>query len=110
MRLPAYAQKMGVTDLLSQAIAPKRNIIHQLISNLDEEVLQFVDDDGVEYALSAWEDSVSFERNNRRQWVFIKKEDDFDISLEYSSLLNSTLHNNNVSELKDTIKELVEKF
>lgn len=108
--LEAHLTKCYAKDLLSQAIALKRNIIHQLISNLDEEVLQFVDDDGVEYALSAWEDSVTFERNNRRQWVFIKKEDDFDISLEYSSLLNSTLHNNNVSELKDTIKELVEKF
>ena len=91
-------------------IALKRHVIQQLISNLDEEVLRFVDDDGVEYALSAWEDSVSYERDDSRQWIFIKKEDDFDVSFEYSSLLSSALYNKNVSKLKETIKELVDKF
>jgi hypothetical protein len=108
--LEAHLTKCYAKDLLLREIAPKRHVIQQLISNLDEEVLRFVDDDGVEYALSAWEDSVSYERDDSRQWIFIKKGDDFDISFEYSSLLNSTLHNNNVSTLKETIKELVDKF
>ena len=108
--LEAHLTKCYAKDLLLREIAPKRHVIQQLISNLDEEVLRCVDDDGVEYALSAWEDSVSYERDDSRQWIFIKKGDDFDISFEYSSLLNSTLHNNNVSTLKETIKELVDKF
>lgn len=108
--LEAHLTKCYAKDLLLREIAPKRHVIHQLISNLDEEVLRFVDDDGVEYALSAWEDSVSYERDDSRQWIFIKKGDDFDISFEYSSLLSSTLHNKNVSKLKETIKELVDKF
>ena len=108
--LEAHMTKCYAKDLLLREIAPKRHVIQQLISNLDEEVVQFVDDDGVEYALSAWEDSVSYERDDSRQWIFIKKGDDFDISFEYSSLLNSTLHDKNVSKLKETIKELVDKF
>lgn len=108
--LEAHITKCYAKDLLLREIAPKRHIIHQLISNLDEEVLRFVDDDGVEYALSAWEDSVSYERDDSRQWIFIKKGDDFDISFKYSSLLSSTLHNKNVSKLKEIIKELVDKF
>jgi hypothetical protein len=108
--LEARMTKCYAKDLLLREIAPKRHVIQQLISNLDEEVLRFVDDDGVEYALSAWEDSVSYERDDSRQWIFIKKEDDFDVSFEYSSLLSSALYNKNVSKLKETIKELVDKF
>ena len=75
--LEAHMTKCYAKDLLLREIAPKRHVIQQLISNLDEEVVQFVDDDGVEYALSAWEDSVSYERDDRRQWIFIKKGDEY---------------------------------
>ena len=93
-----------VKDLLTRAIAAQHNVIRRVIFGLEKGATCFAEQ-GVEYELRVSDDRVYYERNGSRQWAFVKKGNDFDIDIEYSDLLNV-----NPSELKETIKELVDKF
>lgn len=93
-----------VKDLLTRAIAAQHNIIRRVIFGLEEGATCFAEQ-GVEYELRVSDDRVYYERDRHIQWVFVKDGNDFSIDLEYSDLFNV-----NPSELKGTIKELVDKF
>lgn len=93
-----------VKDLLTRAIAAQHDVIRRVIFSLDDGATCFVDN-GVEYELRVSDDRVYYERDRHIQWVFVKDGNDFSIDLEYSDLFNV-----NPSELKETIKELVDKF
>ena len=93
-----------VKDLLTRAIAAQHDVIRRVIFGLEEGATCFADN-GIKYELRVWDDHVSYDRDGDRQWAFVKKGNDFDIDLEFSGLFNV-----NPSELKETIKELVDKF
>lgn len=93
-----------VKDLLTRAIAAQHDVIRRVIFSLDDGATRFADN-GVEYELRVSDDRVYYERDGHIQWVFVKNGNDFNIDLEYSDLLN--VH---PSDLKETIKELVDKF
>ena len=93
-----------VKDLLTRAIAANHDVIRRVIFSLEDDVTRFADN-GVEYELRVSDDRVYYERDRHIQWVFVKDRNDFSIDLEYSDLFNV-----NPSELKGTIKELVDKF
>lgn len=93
-----------VKDLLTRAIAVNHDVIRRVIFGLEEGATCFTGQ-GVEYELRVSDDRVYYERDRHIQWVFVKDGNDFSIDLEYSDLFNV-----NPSELKETIKELVDKF
>ncbi len=93
-----------VKDLLTRAIAAQHNVIRRVIFGLEKGATCFAEQ-GVEYELRVSDDRVYYERDRHIQWVFVKDGNDFSIDLEYSDLFNV-----NPSELKETIKELVDKF
>lgn len=93
-----------VKDLLTRAIAAQHNVIRRVIFGLEEGATCFAEQ-GVKYELRVSDDRVYYERDRHIQWVFVKDGNDFSIDLEYSDLFNV-----NPSELKETIKELVDKF
>jgi hypothetical protein len=93
-----------VKDLLTRAIAAQHDVICRVIFGLEEGATCFTEQ-GVEYELRVSDDRVYYERDRHIQWVFVKDGNDFSIDLEYSDLFNV-----NPSELKETIKELVDKF
>lgn len=93
-----------VKDLLTRTIAAQHDVIRRVIFGLEEGATCFADN-GIKYELRVWDDHVSYDRDGDRQWAFVKKGNDFDIDLEFSGLFNV-----NPSELKETIKELVDKF
>lgn len=93
-----------VKDLLTRAIAAQHNVIRRVIFGLEKGATCFAEQ-GVEYELRVSDDYVYYERDRHIQWVFVKDGNDFSIDLEYSDLFNV-----NPSELKETIKELVDKF
>lgn len=96
--------KHHVKDLLTRAIAANHDVIRRVIFSLEDDVTCFAEH-GVEYELRMWDEHVYYERDGHTQWVFVKDGNDFNIDLEYSDLFNV-----NPSELKETIKELVDKF
>lgn len=93
-----------VKDLLTRAIAAQHDVIRRVIFGSEEGATCFAEQ-GVEYELRVSDDRVYYERDRHIQWVFVKDGNDFSIDLEYSDLFNV-----NPSELKETIKELVDKF
>lgn len=89
---------------MTRAIAAQHNVIRRVIFGLEKGATCFAEQ-GVEYELRVSDDRVYYERDRHIQWVFVKDGNDFSIDLEYSDLFNV-----NPSELKETIKELVDKF
>lgn len=79
-------------------------MIKQLIFSSDNKVLRFKENN-VEYCLTIRGDEVTYERDGNRQLTFLKKENNFDISLQYSSLLYEKFQ-----VVKNTIHELINKF
>ena len=93
-----------VKSLVTDAIVPKRKVIKQLIFSSDNKVLRFKEDN-IEYCLTIRGDEVTYECDGNRQLTFLKKENDFDISLQYSSLLYEKFQ-----VVKNPIHELIDKI
>lgn len=62
-------------------------------------------EDHTEYRLTIQENEALYSRDSDDQITFIKTNNDFEISLEFSDL-----HRTKISELPKTIQELIEKF
>ncbi|RKV65685.1 MAG: hypothetical protein D8H99_68370 [Streptococcus sp.] len=93
-----------IKDLCEQAMITKRDIIRQLIFSSNDKTICFKDDN-IEYTLMIQQDKAIYYCNHNKQIIFIKKENDFEISLEYSGLLHTK-----ISDLIKTIYELIDKF
>lgn len=62
-------------------------------------------EDHTEYRLTIQENEARYSRDSDDQITFIKTNNDFEISLEFSDLRHTK-----ISELPKTIQELIEKF
>ena len=93
-----------IKDLCEQAMITKRDIIRQLIFSSNDKTICFKEDN-VEYTLIIQQNNAIYYCNHDKQIIFIKKENDFEISLEYSALLHRK-----ISDLRKTIYELIGKF
>lgn len=93
-----------IKDLCEQAMITKRDIIRQLIFSSNDKTISFKEDN-IEYTLMIQQDEAIYYCNHNKQIIFIKKENNFEISLEYSALLHTK-----ISDLIKTIYELIDKF
>ena len=97
-------KQLYTKDLIKQELAPKRNLIRQLIFSSDDKVICFKEDD-VFYELRIRQEKAVYYQNNNTQITFIKNGNDFEISLEFSDLRRTK-----IEDLRETIYELIDKF
>lgn len=90
--------------LIKQELAPKHDLVHQLIFSSNDKTICFKEDD-VFYKLRIRQEKAVYYQNNNTQITFIKNESDFEISLEFSDLRRTK-----VEDLRETIYKLIEKF
>lgn len=103
-RIKEQLKKFYIKDLIGQAIKPKHHIIQQLLSNFNNKTICFKEDD-VEYKLEIENNKATYHRNYNKQIIFVKNENDFKVSLEYSDLIHTP-----IPDLERTINELIDKF
>lgn len=97
-------KQLYTKDLIEQELAPKRNFIRRLIFSSNDKTICFKEDN-VFYKLDIQRDRAVYYHNNNTQITFIKKENDFEISLEFSDLRHTK-----IEDLRETIYKLIEKF
>lgn len=97
-------KQLYTKDLIEQELAPKRDFIRRLIFSSNDKTICFKEDD-IFYKLDIQQDKARYYCNNNNQITFIKKENDFEISLEYSDLRRTKLE-----DLRETIYKLIDKF
>lgn len=90
--------------LIKQELAPKRDLVRQLIFSSNDKTICFKEDD-VFYKLRIQQEKAVYYQNNNTQITFIKNGNDFDISLEFSDLRRTK-----IEDLRETIYELINKF
>ena len=90
--------------LIKQELAPKRDLVRQLIFSSNDKTICFKEDD-VFYKLRIRQEKAVYYQNNNTQITFIKNGNDFEISLEFSDLRRTK-----IEDLRKTIYELIDKF
>lgn len=90
--------------LIKQELAPKRDLVRQLIFSSNDKTICFKEDD-VFYKLHIQQEKTVYYQNNNTQITFIKNGNDFEISLEFSDLRRTK-----IEDLRETIYKLIEKF
>ena len=103
-RIKEQLKMFYIEDLIEQTIEPKRNVIRQLLFSNDNKTICFKENN-VEYKLDIKHDKATYRRNYNTQIIFVKKEKDFEISLEYSDLKHTP-----IPDLENTINNLIDKF
>ena len=97
-------KQLYTKNLIKQELAPKHDLIRQLIFNSNDKTICFKEDD-VFYKLRIRQEKAVYYQNNNTQITFIKNGNDFEISLEYSDLRHVKL-----ADLRETIYELIDKI
>ena len=92
---------MNRAVIIVKKISKLKREIEALENN---KVLRFKENH-TEYRLTIQENEALYSRDSDDQITFIKKNNDFEISLEFSDLRRTK-----ISELPKTIQELIEKF
>lgn len=103
-KIKEQLKQFYIKDLIEQTIEPKRHIIRQLLSSFNNKTICFKEDD-VEYKLEIENNKATYRRNYNKQIIFVKKENDFKVSLEYSNLIHTP-----IPDLEQIINELIDKF
>ena len=103
-RIKEQLKQFYIRDLIEQTIEPKRHIIQQLLSKFNNKTICFKENN-VEYKLEIETNKATYRRGYNKQIIFVKNENDFKVSLEYSDLIHTP-----IPDLKNTINELIDKF
>lgn len=103
-KIKEQLKKFYIKDLIEQAIESKRDIIRQLLFSSNNKTICFKEDN-VEYKLEIETNKATYRHDYNKQIIFVKDENDFKVSLEYSSLIHTP-----IPELEKTITELIDKF
>ena len=103
-KIKEQLKKLYIKELIEQTIEPKRDIINELLFSSNNKTICF-EENNIEYKLKIEPDKATYRRNYNTQIIFVKKEKDFKISLEYSDLKHTP-----IPDLENTINDLIDKF
>lgn len=103
-RIKEQLKKFYIKDLIEQAIKSKRDVIRQLLFSSNNKTICFKEDN-VKYKLEIETNKATYRRDYNKQIIFVKNENNFKVSLEYSDLIHTP-----IPDLENTINELIDKF
>ena len=103
-KIKEQLKKFYIKDLIEQTIESKRDAIRQLLFSSNNKTICFKEDN-VKYKLEIETNKATYRRDYNKQIIFVKDENDFKVSLEYSDLIHTP-----IPDLENTINELIDKF